>query len=96
MSASPGPWVLEPDTYAREGCTLMNVTIRDATGAMVVEAVSWEGDASVEAKPDDARLLAAAPELLAMLKRVAAELDTWAHPPLLDEAEALIRRIEGG
>lgn len=88
---SPGPWRIEPDAYSGGAAW-----IKDAAGYAVVEAHRCEQPLDIS--PDDARLIAAAPELLDALK-MAMELAWQARggdsTAAMSEAYALIRRIEG-
>ena len=68
----------------------------DATCQLVIEDANGFPVADVNGEPDDARLIAAAPELLEMLKKCASLLGVanWERQER-DRAEDLIRRIEG-
>jgi hypothetical protein len=92
---SPGPWRVVVGRLIDE-----YVEVLDANGRAVVEGGA-EGDQGwirghVEITEADARLIAAAPELLAALKEGLYEMN---HPddecPVCETARALIRRIEG-
>lgn len=88
MSAhTPGPW-------EREGL-LVTSTRRDAEGVRLLVAKCLSAyDSAVEA---DARLIAAAPELLAALEAmVSAEAEIGADDEYLRAARAAIAKARGG
>lgn len=93
MAFSPGPWkwVEIPDPTYEES----EMELRDANGNAVITAGA-EGEmgyitGTAWAKPEDARLIAAAPEMYDMIQRLMADQD-WRT---IDEANALLARIKG-
>lgn len=82
---SPGPWRCEPDKYSKGALWVL-----DANGVAVITAQLCEQPLDMD--PADARLIAAAPELLEMLRTI---LEAGRLSPSLEAACALIRRIEG-
>lgn len=97
---TPGPWARVPDERFRHD---NSAGVRDATGSYVAAALDFnrsDRDAEVEA---NARLIAAAPELLATLKDVIAHLrsitldpgDDEDDAPALVAAETLVAKAEG-
>lgn len=101
---SPGPWKWDVDKRRPWSTPVL----LDANGREVVGASGEGVQQDVDVGDDDARLIAAAPELLAMLKRVLALADTLhdaiefapssdrtGYLDAKDDAEALVRRIEG-
>lgn len=95
MSHSPGPWKVEPytDLTTRDG-----ERIRAADGLLILNEV-WGN--SLETCDANARLIAAAPELLALAKHILAlETDPYlqGHPEweaYLNEAQAAVWKAEG-
>jgi hypothetical protein len=96
---SPGPWRVV--FVLGRGTDWESTEILDANGAVVIEGgADYEGQGWAHGETDmteaDARLIAAAPELLAALKEGLYEMN---HPdeecPVCETARALIRRIEG-
>lgn len=95
---SPGPW--RWDNWAHEQQWLL----RDATGSVILR-VPNAGIYPRLSNSHDPFLIAAAPDLLAVLRKVTAELRGWiisesngdpGEFPAVAEAEALLRRIDGG
>lgn len=76
---TPGPWTRdERDGRMREGFVLESAGIRGATGTFVAAALDfnrWDRDAEVEA---NARLIAVAPEMYALLESLHADLARYA------------------
>lgn len=86
MTHTPGPWVREPE-YEGDPATFVH-----AKGRAIADCHNGYG----EEDEDNARLIAAAPELLAALKALA-NLDKrcgW-HSAALDQANAAIAKAEG-
>jgi hypothetical protein len=115
MAHTPGPWGWRP--YFDDGfCFLASNLTTDKKGrwdcdAFVIEPHDHDGEASMSVKPEDAALIAAAPEMLDMLKRCrfvfediiideqSVEHGLWQGemlPRLINDIEALIARAEGG
>lgn len=103
MSDSPTPrWTWGPvDEYSSQRDT---PEYKEASGLTdhysgnVVLCASGCENAGISVRHDAARLIAAAPELLAMLRRLAHAANTRAlvaDLPELTEAYALLKRIEG-
>jgi hypothetical protein len=82
---SPGPWRYKPVAVTSHPSEWEQVVLWDATGHSV--ALIKPGSVG----PEDARLIVAAPELLAMLERLV-DGETGI---VMDEADALIARIKG-
>lgn len=84
---TPGPW----SWYTRNG---HRVAIDGSGGAEVARAEEYGASAWIEVSEDDARLIAAAPELLEALQRLVDAVDPestgW------DEAVAAISKATGG
>jgi hypothetical protein len=93
---TPGPWTYleDPDTHA-----FMVVTDdENLDNVLAFDAFDDAAELRVEAE-GNAKLMAAAPELLAMVKRLAdtlhAEYEPVSDPAEVVEARALIAKIEG-
>lgn len=83
---TPGPWVAIGNQYQNdEGAPETRWEIQAADGTTVVESV--HGDTSVITECFDAALIAAAPELLALTRRVA-EHDGHVNTKMEIEQEA--------
>ena len=87
---TPGPWTGEPAGEAMGIATFQVATLRDANGVSEVTARPVFGEAN-------ARLIAAAPELLAALKVIVLTPGILAHleatdPMALDQARAAIAK----
>jgi len=88
---SPGPWtVFDPGQF---GVTY-GIEASDGT------AVSWYGETSEHGirRLEDARLIAAAPELLAVLQSLLSyvECDGQVHGPIVTVARVVIAKATGG
>jgi len=93
MSHTPGPW--EPDYWGDR-----EIDIYSADGSLVCQMRGGSTDEEDDSEPD-ARLIAAAPELLSELKLI---LSMWEEAidyekdwmDLADPARAAIAKAEGG
>jgi hypothetical protein len=111
MSHTPGPWKFEvvDETDSFLGCKWLD----GGGGSSVIDLSNeWTGypengeDLQMTISKDDAALIAAAPEMLAILEELRESstccgtydlLDetTWASPDLADRIEAAIRKARG-
>ena len=74
---TPGPWTVEPWEYQGEPSAIP--TIRTERDAIAQVCGLWrDGESDTEEREANARLLAAAPVMLAALKWVAQEIE-WGH-----------------
>ncbi len=90
---SPGPWRWESDVpYA-------NAILRAADGSKVCDfggGMKWEEVAGDEPDEPDARLIAAAPRMLELLREFVIEYaDMCRGSDTVDKARILIARIDG-
>jgi len=112
MSHTPGPWKFEvvDETDSFLGCKWLD----GGGGSSVIDLSNeWTGypengeDLQMTISKDDAALIAAAPEMLAILEELRESstccgtydlLDetAWASPDLADRIEAAIRKARGG
>lgn len=92
MSAhTPGPWHVMPQVDPSR----LDIQEKDDAGYAVASA--WGGgNVMEEAMQSNARLIAAAPRMLDLLKRVVAIADGKAVDRLMeDDARAILRDVEG-
>lgn len=83
MSATPGPWHVIPETgYDRP-------LIQSADGGLVADMCGREDDAETQA---NARLIAAAPELLHALRLARGYVS---QPKVLERIDALVAKVVG-
>lgn len=87
MTHTPGPWRRYVTPYQGQ------VQIRDADDEIIIAAVPEKGN-KVQCSAD-ARLIAAAPELLVMLQRYVNRADSTGEMEEIEEARALLARIDG-
>lgn len=94
---TPGPWRLKRDANREEYS--VNVPPKDpgAVGYLQIASLNFGFDEPFESQQHaNARLIAAAPDLLAALKAMMSYYDTPSAPwALLDPARAAIARAEG-
>ena len=95
---TPGPWIVAEDQVGDDdGNTIADVTLFNewnTTEGIVTKEMPWEANA---------RLIAAAPELLEFVEDVAEGLDTGGNPGHLEDAvenleeraQCIIARIKG-
>ena len=84
LQHSPGPWTIVNDADGWDN-------IVDADGRLIAEVDSCSGG-----KDPDARVIAAAPDMLRML-RVMCGKNTWEELiAAMDEGKGLIARLDGG
>ena len=86
MSASPGPWT---HAYAGTG----DYAVYDANGEHLCSVAAIPGDVATE--DADARLIAAAPELRALVRKLMGMDGGMAQPDDYVSARALLARIDG-
>ena len=92
MSHTPGPWTVETD----DGNTPVNSAM--AEGCLLIDSENAHVAFVFNDKPEDARLIAAAPDLLAALRRaysvmcVEGENDLEEWQEVLAEVEAAIEK----
>jgi len=99
---TPGKWIYEPsDMTIRTMDFSSNAGMGDYKGVIIAELDSPEWRKirpdSIPEKEANARVIAAAPEMLEVLKQVEKRFD-WdpKHALLMDNIKALLARIEGG
>jgi len=100
MSHTPGPWkVFKGGALVRRCGDLHPLPSEDTCLATERDAIEVIGSSEwMRVTDDDMRLMAAAPELLAMLVRLVYDYGTaedWQYHRLVDEASALIAKAEG-
>lgn len=83
-SHTPGPWVVTADRLLRVSTLRYDLTIC-TTGCDTSQRDSWEANA---------RLIAAAPELLALCKRALTQ-SARVHPDFMTALENVIAKAEG-
>ena len=95
---TPGPWIVRDDQIQDvHGNTITHITeggYWNTTAGMIYEDMPWEANA---------RLMAAAPELLEFVQYVAKGIPVWDDPDSLEEsvyhlekrAKRLVLKIEG-
>ena len=84
LKHSPGPWTIANDDDGWDN-------IVDAEGALIAEVDSCSGG-----KDPDARLIAAAPTMLRLLRVVCDQRNTWEELiAAIDEGRGVIARLDG-
>jgi len=92
---TPGPWICQHTAKIRphKDSKIFGIYANGGSGRIVAYGPAW-----TEEEQANARVLAAAPEMLDMLHRfVDKAADKWADIELIqDDAEALLAKIKGG